>query len=109
MNYVKTQVGKMMTALRAAVSGAFLPRDQTPKAWDTSRYSHVSVPMTPIDSPDLRHMLGVDYMAGKGVTYNAGRNQLKRNADAMGKNNKERRRIRRDLKRRVDEIMGGAP
>ncbi|UVB02990.1 hypothetical protein IVIADoCa2_13 [Xanthomonas phage vB_Xar_IVIA-DoCa2] len=92
---------------------AFKPQhddDNTPPpAPDTSRYLHVSVPLIPIENPLLRKMLGRDYMCGPGQTRNVGNNAMKAAADAMGANNKERRRLRTKIKRRAAELRAGAP
>ena len=85
--------------------------DDTPPAPDTSRYLHVSVPLTPIDNPVLRKMLGQDYFPvqkGQGQTRIVGNNQLKRVADSLGGNNKERRKLRSRMKRRAAELRAGA-
>lgn len=91
---------------------AFKPQhddDNTPPpAPDTSRYLHVSVPLIPIENALLRRMLGQDYMLGRGQTHNVGNNQMKRAADAMGANNKIRRRRRTKIKRRAAELRAGA-
>lgn len=90
----------------------FVPQhddDNTPPpAPDTSRYLHVSVPLIPIENALLRRMLGQDYMLGQGQTRNVGNNQMKRAADAMGANNKIRRRRRTKIKRRAAELRAGA-
>jgi len=79
-----------------------------PPAPDTSRYLHVSVPLIPIENALLRRMLGQDYMPGQGQTRNVGNNQMKRAADAMGANNKIRRRLRTKIKGRAAELRAGA-
>lgn len=91
---------------------AFKPQhddDHTPPpAPDTSRYLHVSVPLIPIEDPLLRKLLGQDYMPGRGQTRNVGNNEMKRAADSLGANNKQRRRLRSKIKRRAAELRAGA-
>ncbi|AMM44655.1 hypothetical protein [Xanthomonas phage f20-Xaj] len=85
--------------------------DAPPPAPDTSRYLHVSVPLIPIDNPVLRKMLGQDYFPvqkGQGQTRIVGNNQLKRVADSLGDNNKQRRKLRSRMKRRAAELRAGA-
>lgn len=82
-----------------------------PPPVDTSNYLHVSVPLIPIDNPILRKMLGQDYFPvqkGQGQTRIVGNNQLKRVADSLGANNKERRKLRTRMKRRAAELRAGA-
>lgn len=90
----------------------FLPKteDGTPPEVDTSRYLHVSVGLQPIKEPLLRKLLGRDYTAPSlvGTTYNVGKNYIKRAADALGQNNKERRRLRTMMKRRAAVLSQGA-
>lgn len=78
--------------------------NETPPAPDTSRYVHVSVPLTPITDPIARKLLNMRYFVGKGITYNIGNNAMKREADRLGGNNKSRRRIRTAIKRRAEEL-----
>jgi len=83
--------------------------DNTPPAApDTSRYLHVSAPLVPIDNPVMRKLLGQDYWVGTGQTRKVGNNKMKAAADAMGANNKERRRLRTRIKRRAAELRAGA-
>lgn len=81
--------------------------NEVPPAIDTSNYLHVSVPLIPIENPMLRKLLGQDYMLGKGQTRNVGNNAMKRVADAMGANNKQRRALRSRMKRRAAELRAG--
>lgn len=76
----------------------------TPQPADTSRYLHVSVPLIPIENAMLRKLLGRDYMPGRGVTYNVGNNAMKRAVDELGLPNKQRRRLRSQVKRRAQEL-----
>lgn len=96
--------------IKDKVVNAIRPHDDdgTPPAPDTSRYLHVSVPLTPIESPLVRKVLGRDYMCGPGQTRNVGNNAMKAAADALGANNKERRRLRTKIKRRAAELRAGA-
>ena len=91
---------------------AFKPQhddDNTPPpAPDTSRYLHVSVPMVPIEDALLRKLLGQDYMPGRGQTRNVGNNDMKRAADSLGANNKQRRRLRSKIKRRAAELRAAS-
>lgn len=69
--------------------------NDVPPPVDTSRYSHVSVRLHPIDNKQLREMTGQRYLADqKGTTYKAGRNFMKRIADGIAVNNKDKRRLR---------------
>ncbi len=90
------------------VVSTFMPQDDDdtpPPAVDTSQYLHVSMPLVPIDNPLLRKLLGRDYeMVTPGMTRNVGNNVMKMAADALGKNNKERRRLRTKIKRRAAEL-----
>lgn len=56
---------------------------------------------------ELSKLLGVKYIVdrGKGTTYRIGKNAMKRMADSMGGNNKQRRRIRSRMKRRYNELV----
>lgn len=85
------------------------PTSQPVPLADTSRYLHVSVPLEPIDNPVLQDILGARYAAQwPGQTRNVGNNQMKRVADSLGANNKERRKIRSRMKRRAAELRAGA-
>lgn len=56
---------------------------------------------------ELRKLIGVKFIVdqGKGTTYRIGKNAMKRMADSMGGNNKQRRRIRSRMKRRYNELV----
>lgn len=72
------------------------------------RFMHISK-VCEFVPEELRKFLGIKtpYLVSKqkGVTYNYGRNRLKRAADAIGTNNKQRRAIRSRMRRRFNEIM----
>lgn len=117
MDKIKNVSGKIRGAanwVKDKVVAAVKPQhddDTPPPAPDTSRYLHVSVPLIPIDNPVLRKMLGQDYFPvqkGQGQTRIVGNNQLKRVADSLGGNNKERRKLRSRMKRRAAELRAGA-
>lgn len=81
--------------------------DLPPSPVDVSNYLHVSVPLIPIDNPILRKILRQDYFPvrkGEGQTRIVGNNMMKRVADQLGTNNKERRRLRSKMKRRAAEL-----
>lgn len=114
MEKIKNVSGKLRGAANWAkdkIIEAVKPKrdddDAPPPAVDTSNYLHVSVPLIPIDNPILRKMLGQDYFPvqkGQGQTRNVGNNVMKRAADGMGTNNKERRKLRTRIKRRAEEL-----
>jgi hypothetical protein len=82
--------------------------DTPPPPVDVSNYLHVSVPLVAIDNPLLRRMLGRDYeravAVGHGITRVVGSNHMKRVADELGTNNKHRRQLRSQMKRRAAEL-----
>lgn len=115
---IKAATKKFGESVAKRLKDVFVPRidtgdddDAPPPAVDTSRYLHVSVGLSPIESPELRRLLGRRYFKDTAVghTRNVGNNLMKRVADGLGSNNKERRRIRTRMKRRAAELRAGAP
>jgi hypothetical protein len=93
------------------IVGAFVARveNDLPPPVNTDRYVHVSVMLHPIEDAMLRELAGLNYIADPVVTtYNTGANILKRAADMLGQNNKQRRRLRSKMKRRAAELRAGA-
>lgn len=91
--------GRNTTAARRAITNA------------NRRYRHTSSPLHPIDSPELRLLLGKDYLPtpkGQGISYVSTEGRAKKEADRIaeefGLNNKQRRRLRTKVKRRALEL-----
>lgn len=98
---------KISSAFKKTLRAVFRDDDDTsPPPPVTGRYLHVSVPLEPIEDPMLRKMLGRDYLEHRpGRTRSVGSNWMKAAADRMGKNNKERRRLRAKIKHRAEELI----
>lgn len=117
MDKIKNAGGKIRGAadwvkdkVVAAVNPQHNDDDTPPPAPDTSRYLHVSVPLIRIDNPVLRD-LWQEYFPvqkGQGQSRIVGNNQLKRVADNLGDNNKQRRKLRSRMKRRAAVLRAGA-
>lgn len=112
-------LGGISRAARKAtkfIRDSFLPQPKpedkefVPVPASTERYLHVSVPMIPVEDPIARKLFGTNFVPGESSTYNVGNNQLKRSMDnlaaSLGYNNKQRRKLRTQAKRRCQELRG---
>jgi len=81
------------------------------EAQANARYIHVSKPLVevPKEMQRLLNLPPIIVDQGKGTTRVIGMNHMKAVADTLGRNNKQRRKIRSQMKRRVQELMAAGP